>query len=90
MSTQALRQSRWRVVGAKETLKQVIAGHAVEVYVARDTDSKVVSVIIAESERRHLPVCYVDTMKALGEMCGIEVNATAAALTKSVPDDATG
>lgn len=90
MSTQALRQSRWRVVGAKETLKQVIAGHAVEVYVARDTDSKVVSVIIAESERRHLPVCYVDTMKALGEMCGIEVNAMAAALTKSVPDDAIG
>lgn len=89
MSTQALRQSRRRVVGAKETLKQVIAGHAIEVFVARDTDAKVVSMIVAESERRHLPVCYVDSMKALGEMCGIEVNATAAALTKSVLDDAT-
>ena len=85
MPAEALRNSRRRVVGAKETLKQVIAGNALEVYIARDTKAKVVAAIIAESERRHLPVYYVETMQALGEMCGIEVSAASAALTQSVP-----
>jgi len=83
---EALRNLKRRVVGAKETLKQVTAGRAMEVYVARDTDSKVVAAIIAECEQRHLRLYYVETMQVLGEMCGIEVSAAAAALTQSEPD----
>lgn len=77
---ETLKNPRRRVVGAKETLKQVTTGRALAVYVARDTDAKVVAVVIAESERREIPVHYVETMEALGEMCGIEVSAAAAAL----------
>ncbi len=86
MPTEALRNSRRRVVGAKETLKQVIAGHATAVYIARDTDAKVVATIIQECERRQIPFDYVDTMKSLGEMCGIAVSAASAALIQIVPE----
>lgn len=77
---EALKNSRLRVVGARETLKQVLAERAGEVFIARDAEGKVVASILEECTRRGIPITYVDTMDALGELCGIEVSAAAAAL----------
>jgi len=83
VTAQSLKNPRQRVVGAKETLKQVLTDHALEVYVAQGANLKAVATIVAECERRHVPVFMIESTKALGEMCGIEVSAAAAALLRS-------
>ena len=70
-------------VGTKQTLKALEQDKAVEVFVARDADPKVVAKVIQLCRLKGIRVNYVDTMAALGKTCGIEVGAAAAALCKA-------
>ncbi|MBX5467817.1 MAG: ribosomal L7Ae/L30e/S12e/Gadd45 family protein [Firmicutes bacterium] len=78
---EALRDPRRRVVGARETLKRVLAGDAQRVWVAKDADPAVVAEVIAAATSRQIPLHYVDTMAELGQWCGIQVKAACAAET---------
>ena len=80
MSAADLKNPQRRVVGAKESLKQVIAGRAQAVFVARD--AKVVAALVEECGRRGVPVHYEESMARLGVLCGIEVGAAAAAVLR--------
>lgn len=79
----ALKDSRQRVVGTRETLKRVVRRTAVCVYVARDADPKLIDDVVRQCEAYHVPVQYVDTMVDLGRSCGIEVKAACAAVVAS-------
>ncbi|CAM3763923.1 MULTISPECIES: ribosomal L7Ae/L30e/S12e/Gadd45 family protein [Paenibacillus] len=69
-------------IGTKQTMKAVETGRAAEVYVAEDCDQRLISKIVSHCERYGVPINYVPTMKELGEACGIEVGAAAAAVLK--------
>ncbi len=82
MSAADLKNPRRRVVGAKASLKQVTAGRAQAVFVARDTNAKLVAALVEECGRRGVPVHYEESMARLGVLCGIEVGAAAAAVLR--------
>ncbi|MFD1954026.1 ribosomal L7Ae/L30e/S12e/Gadd45 family protein [Paenibacillus thailandensis] len=66
-------------VGAKQTTKMLEQGRAVEVYIARDADPRMRDKIAQLCERTAIPIKWVDSMKQLGELCGIDVGAATAA-----------
>jgi large subunit ribosomal protein L7A len=75
----APRKGQFRV-GTKQTLKALEQDKAIEVFVARDADPRVVTRVIQMCKLKGIKVTYVDTMAALGKSCGIEVGAATAAL----------
>lgn len=80
MDRAALKDFRQRVVGRRETLKQIQRGTATVVYVARNADTAIVSEIENHCRTHQVPIMYVDSMGELGQLCGIEVGAACAAV----------
>ncbi|MBE3593248.1 MAG: ribosomal L7Ae/L30e/S12e/Gadd45 family protein [Thermoanaerobacter sp.] len=68
-----------RVVGAKQTLKAIMNCNVLQVYIAKDAEEHVTKKIKELCEEKSIRIVYVDTMKELGVICGIDVNAAAAA-----------
>ncbi|MCY0900037.1 MAG: ribosomal L7Ae/L30e/S12e/Gadd45 family protein [Firmicutes bacterium] len=75
-----LKNVRQRVVGRRETLKHIQRHQATVVYLARDADALIASEIEEQCRTHEVPIVYVDTMKELGQWCGIEVKAACAAV----------
>jgi len=71
-----------KAVGVKQSLNCVEAGNAKAVYIAKDADDKVVAPLKDLCQRKAVTVIYVESMKALGKACSIDVGAAAAALLK--------
>ncbi|OUM99083.1 MAG: ribosomal protein L7Ae-like protein [Paenibacillaceae bacterium ZCTH02-B3] len=69
-------------VGTKQTIKTVEQGKAIEVFVARDADSRLVTRIVSLCKLHGVKVNYVDTMRQLGKACGIAVEAAMAVVAK--------
>lgn len=68
-----------RVVGAKQTLKALMNCNVLNVYIAKDAEEHVTQKIKEFCNMNSVKIVYVDTMKELGVMCGIDVNAAVAA-----------
>jgi len=71
-----------KTVGLKQTMKAVRSGRAREVYLARDVDGRLSCEVTALCSSFNVPVIFVDSMKELGEACGIQVGAATAAVLK--------
>lgn len=71
------------VVGAKQTLKAIHAGHVEMVYLARDADEHVTGPVRKECETRGINIVEVESMAELGEACSIEVGAAVASVMKT-------
>ena len=69
------------VVGAKQLKKSLHSKSAKQVLLACNADPAITEPIVALSKRYDTPVLWVKTMKELGCACGIEVGASAAAVT---------
>ena len=69
-----------KVVGIKQTRKAVLSGIALEVFVARDAEKRIVAPALDACEQMGLSVTWIETMSELGRACGIEVGAAVAAL----------
>ncbi|MPQ42380.1 ribosomal L7Ae/L30e/S12e/Gadd45 family protein [Clostridium tarantellae] len=67
-----------KVIGIKQSSKAIKNGEGICLYVAKDADEKLVLPLIKIAEESGMPVKYVETMKILGSMCGIEVKAATA------------
>ena len=72
------------VVGAKQLRKSLHGGTAQKVLLARNADPAVSEPILALCKKYSVSVTWVKTMKELGQACGIEVGASAAAVLKNV------
>lgn len=68
-----------RVVGAKQTLKAITECDVLQVYIAKDAEEHVTKKIKELCGQKSIKIVYVDTMKELGVMCGIDVDAAVAA-----------
>lgn len=78
-----LSEAKRRVVGIKETTKAIQAGLATTVYIAQDAEERVVRPLKAALAHGGIEVVQVESMRALGRLCAIEVGAAAAAILRS-------
>ena len=69
-----------KVVGTKETLRMVEKHLCKIVFIANDASMEIVRPLIAACEKNGIPVEFVESMRDLGESCGIKVAAASAGL----------
>lgn len=69
-----------KVVGFKQSLRAIKSGACKKVYVAKDADNKLVEEVKIAAQYNSLDIVYIDTMKELGKLCGIEVGAATAVI----------
>ena len=67
------------VVGSKQLRKALEAGRARYVFLARNADPAITEPIEAMCQRRSVAYTWVSSMLELGQACGIDVGAAAAA-----------
>ncbi|RAP73237.1 ribosomal L7Ae/L30e/S12e/Gadd45 family protein [Paenibacillus montanisoli] len=72
------------VIGSKQTTKMVERRLATLVYVAQDADPRLKNNIVRLCETAGVPIIWSDTMKSLGETCGIDVGAAMAAVIPEI------
>ena len=68
------------VVGAKQIRKALNAGSARQVYLAKNADPALIEPLIALCQHHRVEYAWVKSMADLGQACGIEVGAAAAAV----------
>lgn len=71
-----------KTIGTKQTLRAIEQNRVQTVFIARDAEDHVVSDLIQLCEKKDVDFIYVDSMKELGEACGIKVGAASAAILK--------
>mgnify|MGYP005821615731 CR=1 FL=1 len=69
-----------KTVGVRQTVKAVRRGELERVFAARDADPAVMRDLLDLCAANGVEVVWVDTMKELGEACGIEVGASSCGL----------
>lgn len=77
-----LKSSKKRIIGLKQTLKAIKNGSVNIVYLANDAEEPIKNSILEECRGKDIEIVQIDTMKKLGEACGIDVNASCASLLK--------
>ncbi len=70
------------VVGLKQSVKAMSSGLVKSIYIANNTDPAIVSDLEKTATDNNIQIVYIDTMKELGAMCGINVGASCAVVIK--------
>lgn len=76
------RLSGKKVIGIKQTSKSLKSGLGKELYVAKDSDEHLINPLIELAKELSVEIHYVNSMKELGRLCGIEVGAAVALILK--------
>lgn len=71
-----------KVIGLKQTIKHIKDGRGQCLYIAKDADEKLINPVIELAKEESLQVIYVETMKELGILCGIDVGAAVALILR--------
>ena len=71
-----------KVVGIKQSIKAIKSGEAKAVYTAIDAEAKLIEPVLKLAKENSLELVYINTMKELGKLCGIDVGAATAAILK--------
>lgn len=69
-----------KVIGIKQCIKAMKNGEGIILYVAKDADEILVDPMLKLAKEHDVEIRYIDTMKELGRMCGIEVGSAATLL----------
>ena len=77
---QELKSSKKRIIGLKQTIRAIVNNTLKRVYLAKDADSYIMQSVINACNGKDLEIVYIDTMKELGEACGIEIGASTAGI----------
>lgn len=70
------------VVGFKQVIRGLKSNLFKQVFIALDADKHIKTLIEEEADKKSVDVVYINTKEELGKLCGIEINAAAAALLK--------
>jgi large subunit ribosomal protein L7A len=81
MSYEKVEQAKKTIIGTKQTVKAIRAGIVTEVIVALDAEERIVTPVTEEAALHGIQVTHVDSMKKLGDVCGIQVGAAVVAIT---------
>ena len=71
-----------KVVGTRRLLRAIQAGEISEAYIARDADLFIVRQVRQACNAAGVRMVEVESMKKLGEACGIEVKTASAGIRK--------
>ena len=69
------------IIGAKQVRNAVLSQKVSKLYIASDSDAKIINPIIELANEQGLAVTRIQTRAELGRMCGIAVKAACAAET---------
>ena len=72
-----------KVVGTRRLLRAIQAGEIAEAYVGRDADLFILRQVRQVCNEAGVRMVEVDSMKMLGEACGVEVRTAAAGIRKA-------
>ena len=72
-----------RVVGLTQLLRSLVADEVSVVYIADDADLSIKERIMAAVGGKDIHVVDVESMRALGTVCGIDVGAACAGIIKN-------
>ena len=72
-----------KVVGTRRLLRALQNGEIAEAYIARDADLFIVRQVRQACNEAGVRMVEVDTMKQLGEACGIDVKTASAGIKKA-------
>lgn len=70
------------LVGYKQTTRALNEGRAEKVFVTADSEERIFETIVELCKKAGVPYEETDTMRTLGEMCGIDVGASCAVIVK--------
>ncbi|WP_226038422.1 50S ribosomal protein L7ae-like protein [Aquibacillus saliphilus] len=68
------------IIGTKQTVKAMKNGEVSEVIIADDADQQVTSKVSRLANELKIPCVRVDSMKKLGNACGIDVGTATVAI----------
>ena len=71
-----------KVVGTRRLLRAIQSGEIEEAYVARDADLFIIRQVRDACNAAGVRMVEVDTMKELGQACGVEVKTASAGIRK--------
>ena len=71
-----------KLVGIKQCTKAVEEGIVACAFVARDVAPSIVEPFLSLCSKKNIPVSEVATKKELGDLCGIDVEASVAVVLK--------
>ena len=71
-----------KVVGTRRLVRAVLAGQVSEVYLASDADLFILRQVKDACNQANVRIVEVETMKQLGEACGVEVKTASAGILK--------
>ena len=72
-----------KVVGTRRLLRAIGAGEIATAYIARDADLYIVRQVRQACNDAGVRMVEVETMKELGQACGVEVKTASAGLKKA-------
>jgi len=72
-----------KVVGTRRLLRAIAAGEISVAYIARDADLYIVRQVRQACNEAGVRMVEVETMKELGQACGVEVKTASAGLKKA-------
>ena len=75
-----LKNAENKVVGLKQLLRRLAADDVSVVYIADDADRHVKEQILTAIGEKDIHIVNVESMRELGEQCGIDVSAACAAI----------
>ncbi|WP_407271452.1 50S ribosomal protein L7ae-like protein [Radiobacillus sp. PE A8.2] len=70
------------IIGTKQTLKAMKSGMVSEVIIADDADQHITSKVSRLAKDLQIPCSHVESMKKLGNACGIDVGTAAVAIKR--------
>ena len=68
------------VIGIKQSRRLIESGEIKKCYVAKDVNPFIIDPFIEMCNQNGVEIIYVDSKKELGKKCGIDVDASVAAL----------
>lgn len=71
-----------KVVGTRRLVRAILAGEIAEAYIAQDADLFIVRQVKDACNRMNVRIVEAESMKKLGEACGIEVRTASAGIRK--------
>ena len=72
-----------KVIGIKQSIRAIEKGIAEKAYLASDADTRLITPFRQLCAEKNIPLQIVETMKELGESCGIDVGAAAVTQIKT-------
>jgi len=71
-----------RIAGINSVLRKLNSGEAIKVFLSEEADRRLLSEILAEAEKRGVPIEWAETSLQLGRACAVTRKTAAAALLK--------